>query len=186
MPRGSSGRAGVGLRGTAPTHFRSRLTTIRQRAATNDSRGGRRRPFQGGKKQYLQLLTSRTGTPKYAEIRVSRVNHGWGSRVEIFAPSADNRLECGWQVINMLSWRGAPCNCRIGELLPHPARCLTSPDTYVETKRPFLPPFNSHGAMDRSKRCSPTQVDQAFHVRPRQLRPATSARHTSYLTSRPQ
>jgi hypothetical protein len=34
--------------------------------------------------------------------------------------------------------------------------------------------------------CSPTQVDQAFHVRPRQLRPATSARHTSCLASRPQ
>jgi hypothetical protein len=37
----------------------------------------RRRPFQGGNKQYLQLLTCRMGPPKYAEIRLKRGNHGW-------------------------------------------------------------------------------------------------------------
>jgi hypothetical protein len=41
----------------------------------------RRRPFQGGNEQYLQLLTGRGSTPKYAIKRVKRLNHGWGMRV---------------------------------------------------------------------------------------------------------
>ena len=50
----------------------------------------RRRPFQGVNKQYLQLLTRRRDTSKYAEIRVKRLNHGWGSRVEDFLIRATN------------------------------------------------------------------------------------------------
>ena len=37
-------------------------------------------PFQGVNMQYLQLLTRRGTPPKYAEIRVKRVNHGWRLR----------------------------------------------------------------------------------------------------------
>jgi hypothetical protein len=37
----------------------------------------RRRPFQGLNNLYLQLLRRLRGSPKYGEIRVKRVNHGW-------------------------------------------------------------------------------------------------------------
>ena len=47
-------------------------------AATNNSRGGRRRPFQGVNNLCFQLLTGFSGPFKYAEIRVKRANHGWG------------------------------------------------------------------------------------------------------------
>jgi len=42
----------------------------------------RRRPFQGAIILYLQSLRRRRETPKYAEVRVRRTNHGWRLRVE--------------------------------------------------------------------------------------------------------
>jgi hypothetical protein len=45
----------------------------------------RHRPLQGVNIEYLQLLTRRLETPKYAEICVRRANHGWSMWVEISA-----------------------------------------------------------------------------------------------------
>jgi hypothetical protein len=48
------------------------------------------------------------------------------------------------------------------------------------------PPSTALEQWTGRRACSPPQVDQAFHVRPRQLRPATFASHPCRLISKPQ
>ena len=96
----------------------------------------RRRPFQGVNNLYLQLLTRRHKTLKYAEIRVRRANHGWRMRVE--------------KPIR-ISWRRFHCSHLTAD--PPRVQTPTSVDALQALPHPALQPHLLRNPFDRASTC---------------------------------